>query len=270
MTPQAFMQFLSTRRTYRPSTQDPVPACAVDDLLEAARIASCSANRQTLRYLVVQSPRMVRPRPLGGLSPARAGRPRSKRAPHPLCRRLPGHLAARLLRPGPGPRPRQHDGSRLGARRRQLHPGCHRPPRPRAALRRARFSSALQPGGLRPPRAPQPRGPHAERRRPLLSGREPRLLRSQTPAGPDPRRPPVTPDTQQRGRRALSLPGSGALSALVSYYALCGTSTRRINQLSSQCTVTVPPYFSAVARTLRIPYPWGGMPSASSGTGSSQ
>lgn len=59
MTPQEFMQFLSTRRTYRRFTQDPVPACAVDDLLEAARIASCSANRQTLRYLVVQSPRMV-------------------------------------------------------------------------------------------------------------------------------------------------------------------------------------------------------------------
>ena len=32
-----------------------------------------------------------------------------------------------------------------------------------------------------------------------------------------------------------------------------GSSTRRMNQLSSQCTVTVPPYFSAAARTVRTP-----------------
>lgn len=32
-----------------------------------------------------------------------------------------------------------------------------------------------------------------------------------------------------------------------------GSSTRRMNQLSSQCTVTVPPYFSAAAFTVRTP-----------------
>ena len=54
-----FMQFLRTRRTYRRFKQTPVPAAVVDDILEAARIASCGANRQTLKYLVVQSPDQV-------------------------------------------------------------------------------------------------------------------------------------------------------------------------------------------------------------------
>ncbi|HIX17167.1 MAG TPA: nitroreductase family protein [Candidatus Gemmiger faecavium] len=53
------MQFLRTRRTYRRFKQTPVPAAVVDDILEAARIASCGANRQTLKYLVVQSPEQV-------------------------------------------------------------------------------------------------------------------------------------------------------------------------------------------------------------------
>ena len=59
MTSAEFMQFLAGRRTYRRFAQQPVPAQAVDDLLEAARIASCGANRQTLKYLVIQSPAMV-------------------------------------------------------------------------------------------------------------------------------------------------------------------------------------------------------------------
>ena len=57
---QDFMQFLRTRRTYRRFKQTPVPAAVVDDILEAARIASCGANRQTLKYLVVQSPEQVK------------------------------------------------------------------------------------------------------------------------------------------------------------------------------------------------------------------
>ena len=35
------------------------PGAALADLLEAARIASCGANRQTLKYLAVRSPQMV-------------------------------------------------------------------------------------------------------------------------------------------------------------------------------------------------------------------
>ena len=49
MTPQELMQFLATRRTYRRFTPQPVPGAALADLLEAARIASCGANRQTLK-----------------------------------------------------------------------------------------------------------------------------------------------------------------------------------------------------------------------------
>ena len=59
MTPQELMQFLATRRTYRRFTPQPVPGAALADLLEAARIASCGANRQTLKYLAVRSPQMV-------------------------------------------------------------------------------------------------------------------------------------------------------------------------------------------------------------------
>ena len=56
---QDFMEFLRTRRTYRRFQQKAVPAAMVDDILEAARIASCGANRQTLIDLVAQSPEQV-------------------------------------------------------------------------------------------------------------------------------------------------------------------------------------------------------------------
>ena len=59
MTSEEFMQFLAGRRTYRRFAQKPVPQQAIDDMLEAARTASCGANRQTLKYLVVASPEMV-------------------------------------------------------------------------------------------------------------------------------------------------------------------------------------------------------------------
>ncbi len=59
MTSEEFMQFLAGRRTYRRYAQKPVPQQAIDDMLEAARTASCGANRQTLKYLVVASPEMV-------------------------------------------------------------------------------------------------------------------------------------------------------------------------------------------------------------------
>lgn len=53
------MEFLRTRRTYRRFEQRPVAPEILTEAVEAARIASCGANRQTLKYVVVQSPAMV-------------------------------------------------------------------------------------------------------------------------------------------------------------------------------------------------------------------
>lgn len=55
MKPEEMMDFLRTRRSYRRFRQQPVAAEALRDAVEAARIASCGANRQTLKYIVVQS-----------------------------------------------------------------------------------------------------------------------------------------------------------------------------------------------------------------------
>lgn len=59
VTPNDLMTFLRTRRSYRRFTRDAVPAAVLTDALEAARIVSCSANGQTMKYIVVQSPAMV-------------------------------------------------------------------------------------------------------------------------------------------------------------------------------------------------------------------
>lgn len=53
------MQFLRTRRTFRRFEQRPVEPAVVQEIIEAARIASCGANRQTLKYVVVQSAEMT-------------------------------------------------------------------------------------------------------------------------------------------------------------------------------------------------------------------
>ena len=53
------MEFLKTRRTYRRFEQKPVEPAIAREIMEAARIASCGANRQTLKYVLVQSPEMV-------------------------------------------------------------------------------------------------------------------------------------------------------------------------------------------------------------------
>lgn len=47
------MELLKTRRTYRRFESKPVPEDVVADILEAARIANCGANRQALKYIVV-------------------------------------------------------------------------------------------------------------------------------------------------------------------------------------------------------------------------
>lgn len=53
------MQVLSTRRTFRAFTQEPVPDDVLADILEAGRTASCGANRQSLRYVVARKPEDV-------------------------------------------------------------------------------------------------------------------------------------------------------------------------------------------------------------------
>ena len=51
----SIMETLNTRRTYRRFEQKPVEPAIAREIMEAARIASCGANRQTVRYIVVQS-----------------------------------------------------------------------------------------------------------------------------------------------------------------------------------------------------------------------
>ena len=53
------MEVLRTRRTFRAFTQEPVPQEVVQDILEAARLANCGANRQSLRFVVAQKPEDV-------------------------------------------------------------------------------------------------------------------------------------------------------------------------------------------------------------------
>lgn len=53
---QDVMKLLEGRRTYRRFEQKAVPPEAVKDIVEAARLASCGANRQALRYLIVDKP----------------------------------------------------------------------------------------------------------------------------------------------------------------------------------------------------------------------
>lgn len=53
------MEFLRTRRTYRRFAQRPVAPEILTEAVDAARIASCGNNRQTIRYIVVQTPEKV-------------------------------------------------------------------------------------------------------------------------------------------------------------------------------------------------------------------
>lgn len=53
------LEFLRTRRTYRRFAQHPVAPEILTEAVDAARIASCGANRQTVRYCIVQSPDAV-------------------------------------------------------------------------------------------------------------------------------------------------------------------------------------------------------------------
>lgn len=50
------MELLRTRRTYRRFEQKRISQEILDEILEAARLASSAANRQPLSYIVVQDP----------------------------------------------------------------------------------------------------------------------------------------------------------------------------------------------------------------------
>ena len=49
------MEFLRERRTYRRFEQRPVAPEILTEAVDAARIASCGANRQTVRYIIIES-----------------------------------------------------------------------------------------------------------------------------------------------------------------------------------------------------------------------
>lgn len=53
------MEFLRSRRTFRRFEQRPVAPEILTEAVDAARIASCGNNRQTLKYIIVQSPESV-------------------------------------------------------------------------------------------------------------------------------------------------------------------------------------------------------------------
>ena len=55
----SILEFLRTRRTCRRFLPKAVPDAVLREALEAARIASCGSNRQTLKYALVQSPAAV-------------------------------------------------------------------------------------------------------------------------------------------------------------------------------------------------------------------
>lgn len=79
------MEFLRGRRTYRRFEQRPVAPEILRECVEAARIASCGANRQTLKYIVVQSPEAVAAvQPLvhwAAYLPAEKGAPKADEVP---------------------------------------------------------------------------------------------------------------------------------------------------------------------------------------------
>lgn len=87
---QDVMEFLRGRRTYRRFLPKPVPEEVLRDALEAARIASCGANRQTLKYVLVQTPsvvaemnRLVR---WAAFLPPEQGQPKAGETPPPSSR----------------------------------------------------------------------------------------------------------------------------------------------------------------------------------------
>lgn len=57
---EQLMELLKTRRTYRRFAQKEISQEIIDEILEAARLASSAANRQPLSYIVIRTPEMVK------------------------------------------------------------------------------------------------------------------------------------------------------------------------------------------------------------------
>ena len=53
------MEFFETKRTYRKFKQERISDEIIADIVDAARLASCGANRQGLKYVVVKEPENV-------------------------------------------------------------------------------------------------------------------------------------------------------------------------------------------------------------------
>lgn len=79
------MELLRTRRTYRRFENTAVPKEVLDEILEAARLASSAANRQPLGYVVVQKPEQVEEvfscTKWAGYLPPEDGQPKEKEHP---------------------------------------------------------------------------------------------------------------------------------------------------------------------------------------------
>ena len=79
------LEFLRTRRTFRRFEPRPVPAGLLAEAVDAARIASCGTNRQTVKYIIVQTPETVaKIQPLvhwAAALPPEQGRPRPGEEP---------------------------------------------------------------------------------------------------------------------------------------------------------------------------------------------
>ena len=93
------LEFLRTRRTYRRFEPRPVPAGLLAEAVDAARIASCGTNRQTVKYIIAQTPETVaKIQPLvhwAAALPPEQGRPRPGEEPTAFIavlqdERLPG------------------------------------------------------------------------------------------------------------------------------------------------------------------------------------
>ena len=93
------MEFLRTRRTYRRFEQRPVAPEILQECVDAARIASCGANRQTVKYIIVQSPEAVAAvQPLvhwAAYLPREQGNPQGRRGADGVYRRIAGRKPAR-------------------------------------------------------------------------------------------------------------------------------------------------------------------------------
>ena len=101
------MKFLRGRRTYRRFEQRPVAPEILTEAVDAARIASCGANRQTVRYIIVESADAVASvQPLvhwAAYLPPEQGCAEARRAAHRVHRNFAGRQPARRKRCGRRP-----------------------------------------------------------------------------------------------------------------------------------------------------------------------